>query len=272
MFEQVINKDLPIFPWSDPRLMKLPGTNRLNNEPLFLLCDKFKEQMKQRDELVRTKPDKVCLFKPEANDILEECLSFIIETVRKNPNYHVKKNYLSRPDKVQVDFSSQPKIESIARIIQEDILVHQFDPVDKKYKLIAGTLCFPSFWTLSQKMGMNLDRIHKPVPEYSHDIAKRVERLFIGLKPEHPIWRANWTVKNTPRLFMPLMEGDILPEKFSLSRDWWIRVERQTFNKLPNSGVVLFGIHTYVVSPEKIPKSHLEKLLEKLKLKTLIHH
>ena len=71
---------------------------------------------------------------------------------------------------------------------------------------------------------------------------------------------------------MPLLEEEVLPEALNLEKDWWIRVERQTFNKLPLSGAVLFGIHTYVVSPKSLEKVQLEKLLEKLKSKTLIHH
>ena len=272
MLEKIINKTLPIYPWSDPRLIKLPGTNRLEQEPLFLMCDRFKEQMALRDYLVKAKVEKVCQANLETEDILHECLDFIIACVRKNPRYQVCENSVKRPDNVQIDLNKQTPIENIGRLIQEDILIHQFDLQEKRYKLIAGALCFPSFWTLSQKMGMNLDRIHKPVPEYSEDIAKRVDRLFVGLRPEMPIWRANWTVKNNTNLYIPLLEEDVLPEALNLEKDWWIRVERQTFNKLPLSGAVLFGIHTYVVSPKSLEKVQLEKLLEKLKLKTLIHH
>ncbi|MFL2822963.1 MAG: heme-dependent oxidative N-demethylase family protein [Paracoccaceae bacterium] len=272
MLEKIINKTLPFYPWSDPRLIKLPGTNSLGQEPLFLMCDRFKEQMALKDYLVNAKAEKVCLVSLETEDILHECLDFIIACVRKNPRYKVYEHSVIRPDNVQIDLKKQTPIENIGRLIQEDILIHQLDLQEKRYKLIAGALCFPSFWTLSQKMGMNLDRMHKPVPEYSEDIAKRVDRMFVGLRPEMPIWRTNWTVKNNPNLYMPLLEEDVLPEAFNLEKDWWIRIERQTFNKLPLSGAVLFGIHTYLVSPKSLEKVQLEKLLEKLKLKTLIHH
>ena len=59
MLEKIINKTLPIYPWSDPRLIKLPGTNRLGQEPIFLICDRFKEQMALRDYLVNAKAEKV---------------------------------------------------------------------------------------------------------------------------------------------------------------------------------------------------------------------
>ena len=272
MLEKIINKTLPFYPWSDPRLIKLPGTNSLGQEPLFLMCDRFKEQMALKDYLVNAKAEKVCLVNLETEDILHECLDFIIACVRKNPRYKVCEHSVIRPDNVQIDLKKQTPIENIGRLIQEDILIHQLDLQEKRYKLIAGALCFPSFWTLSQKMGMNLDRIHKPVPEYSEDIAKRVDRLFVGLRPEIPIWRANWTVKNNTNLYMPLFEEEVLPEALNLEKDWWIRVERQTFNKLPLSGAVLFGIHTYVVSPKSLEKVQLEKLLERLKSKTFIHH
>ncbi len=89
MLEKIINKTLPIYPWSDPRLIKLPGTNSLGQEPLFLMCDRFKEQMALRDYLVKAKAEKVCLANLETEDILHECLDFIIACVRKNPKYQV---------------------------------------------------------------------------------------------------------------------------------------------------------------------------------------
>ena len=57
-----------------------------------------------------------------------------------------------------------------------------------------------------------------------------------------------------------------------MEKKWWIRVEKQTFSKLPNSGLVIFGIHTYVASPDSLKKYELEMLLDKLRFKNLIHH
>lgn len=272
MIENCLNDRLPFYPWSDKRLMTLPGTNKLNNEPLFFNCDQFKEQFMLRDQLVKTIAERVCIQNPNNDCILDETFDFILKLLKNNLKYNVNSNYLERPDKIKIIFNKMSKIQTIARILQEDILIHRFNKKNNKYQLVAGALCFPSHWTLSQKLGMDLERIHKPVPDYSSDLAKRVERLFFGLKSGNAIWRANWTVKNSASLYAPLLEGDSLPKKFNLNRDWWVRVERQTFNKLPVSGAVIFGIHTFVVSPKSLKADELEKLLLKLKFKNLIHH
>ena len=269
---KIVNKKLPIIPWMDRNLSRLPGTLPLSEAPLFVKCDKYKEQLKLRDKLVSSISKTVCMAQNGTEVVLDECIDWIKAKLKLSSDYVVEKNYLIRPDNVKIWYNGQPKMETIARIIQEDILIHKKDPVVEKFQLIAGALCFPSHWTLSQKLGMNLKRIHKPVPEYSGDIANRVERLFFGLRPNCSIWRANWTVKNSPILHIPLMEGDVLPNKFSLDKEWWIRVEKQTFSKLPSSGAVIFGIHTYVASPASLKKEQLDTLLEKLQFKNLIHH
>ena len=270
--KNIINVKLPFFPWMDSRLAKLPGTNKVESESVFLNCDKFKEQLELRDSLVKAKANKVCIAKPGTDKVLDEVLETILDSLKCQQNYEVNKHYVIRPDNVKIDLNDGSKVKIIARLIQEDILVHQLDPSDNLYKLTAGALCFPSFWTLSQKMGMNLERIHKPVPEYTKDIAKRVDRLFLGLKVDQPIWRANWTVKNNPILFNPLLEDDTLPEPFTTEKEWWVRVERQTFNKLSESGAVIFGIHTFIVAPTSLNEEQLETLKDKIKEKSLIHH
>ena len=208
----------------------------------------------------------------ETQKILDEVIKYILQSLKYQHNYEVNKYYVIRPDNVKIELNDKSKVKIIARLIQEDILVHQLDPIDNLYKLTAGALCFPSFWTLSQKMGMNLERIHKPVPEFTKEIARRVDRLFLGLKVDQPIWRANWTVKNNPILFNPLLEDDKLPEPFTTEKEWWVRVERQTFTKLPVSGAVIFGIHTFIASPSSLNEEQLGTLKNKIKVKSLIHH
>ena len=80
------------------------------------------------------------------------------------------------------------------------------------------------------------------------------------------------SVKNNPILFNPLLEDDTLPEPFTTEKEWWVRVERQTFNKLSESGAVIFGIHTFIVAPTSLNEEQLETLKDKIKEKRLIHH
>ena len=61
-------------------------------------------------------------------------------------------------------------------------------------------MCFPSRWTLSEKVGQNLSAIHGPVPGYAEALGGPVEALFNRLHPDRPVWRLNWTILDTNEL------------------------------------------------------------------------
>ena len=44
--------------------------------------------------------------------------------------------------------------------------------------LTGAVLCFPSSWTLSEKLGKPLLRIHMPVASYDSQMGARVQRMF----------------------------------------------------------------------------------------------
>ena len=72
------------------------------------------------------------------------------------------------------------------------------------------------------------------------------------LKPERPTMRLNWAIASTdqlnlaPRLAPEWTESrkTVTPENAGTHCFW--RIERQTFSRLPQSGAVLFTIHTYL--------------------------
>jgi dimethylamine monooxygenase subunit A len=130
-------------------------------------------------------------------------------------------------------------IVSASRLVQEDLLLMRRH--DTGYRLVAASLCFPSSWSLQEKFGGNLDRLHDNVPGYTDQLRVRMARIFDNLKAELPVTRLNWSI-------MP--DGDLHhPQSKSRPRDWFrdrldafIRVERQTLRRLPASGDILFTI------------------------------
>ena len=116
--------------------------------------------------------------------------------------------------------------------------------------LIAAILCFPSRWRLSEKIGRPLMAIHKPVPTYAETLGRPVDRFMGAIKPGRLAVRYNWSVHEDPTLFQPTGHGrgdfdpSITPE--NAGESLWLRVERQTFRRLPESGVVVFGIRTHM--------------------------
>jgi dimethylamine monooxygenase subunit A len=140
-------------------------------------------------------------------------------------------------------------IDRCGRMVQEDLCLMQQS--GDQFVLTAASLCAPSGWKLSEKLGQPLIGIHAPVPGYETELAHRVQRVFQGLHAGRPVWRANWSLATEPTLFMPgghgasPVQGDaVTPE--NAGSHVWVRVERQTLTRLPETGAILFTIKTYI--------------------------
>jgi hypothetical protein len=109
-------------------------------------------------------------------------------------------------------------------------------------------LCFPVHWRLRDKLGRPLDVIHAPVPGFAERLAGPVERFFAAIQPPRPVWRVNWSLVGTDALYLPPEAGGRARAVSATlaGEQLWLRVERQTLRRLPESGAVVFGIRTYV--------------------------
>ena len=138
---------------------------------------------------------------------------------------------------------------AMGRLVQEDFCLLRQEP-DGGLRLIAAVLCFPSRWRLSAKLGSLLGPIHAPVPFYPDRLARPVDRFLGALAPGRFALRLNWGVMENPALFQPTGHGvnDPIPHVTAANagETLFLRVERQSFRRLPESGVVVFGIRVHV--------------------------
>ena len=107
---------------------------------------------------------------------------------------------------------------------------------------VAGVVCAPSRWTLEEKMGQEMMRVHKPVARYAEHIGAGVDTALQRLDETKPIWRSNWTIEDHPALFQPVPPKQPL---VSEPEQLWIRMERQTLRRLSKCNGVLFTIRGY---------------------------
>lgn len=147
------------------------------------------------------------------------------------------------PDGADVALDWNAPLLSVGRFLQQDVCILQKQ--GDEHVLTGAVLCFPASWTLAEKIGKPLTRIHTPVPDYDDAIARRVQRLFDGVKRGQPMWRANALRYRDPALFQPRAEADQRP--VGCPDDPFIRSERQTVLRLGGEGAVAFIIHTMVV-------------------------
>ena len=113
---------------------------------------------------------------------------------------------------------------------------------DEQLPFVAGVVCSPSRWKLSEKIGHDMLTVHKPVSLYAEHIGAAVDTTLTRLSPEKPIWRSNWTLEDHPALFQPYSPDKPLVEHPS---QLWIRIERETLRRLPRTRGILFTIRGF---------------------------
>lgn len=145
------------------------------------------------------------------------------------------------------DFATAP-LDLAGRLVQEDLCL--LLPGRDGYTLRAASLSFPLYWQLQDKLGKAIAAIHDPVPGYAQSLQQPVNTYFDRLQDHAPGYRFNWSITDTPDLFLghdrvnQVNPTHLTPE--NAGDRLWIRVERQTFRRFPQSQGVLFGIRTYL--------------------------
>ncbi|AZO45110.1 DUF3445 domain-containing protein [Mesorhizobium sp. M7D.F.Ca.US.005.01.1.1] len=142
-----------------------------------------------------------------------------------------------------------------SQLIQEDlILMRRGD--SGGWRLVAGSLCFPSSWSLLEKFGRPLQDIHAPVPGFGPGTrpAELINRMFDGLQGQ-AVERYNWSIQSDSALYHPLSDLQRIdratnrPSRFpdgDIDAHAFIRVERQTMRKLPVTCDILFTIRIHL--------------------------
>lgn len=136
-------------------------------------------------------------------------------------------------------------LDAAGQMAQEDLCLMR--PGPDGWVLGAATLCFPSQWSLAEKLGAPMAAIHGPVPGYAEVLDRRVDSLFDQLAHRlngRIVWRRNWFLRPAWDMFQPTrLDDDLCPADRCLV-DMYFRSERQTLRVLPESGWILFTIRT----------------------------
>jgi hypothetical protein len=136
-------------------------------------------------------------------------------------------------------------IDRAGRAVQEDLCVMQ--PVNGRWSLVAGSVCFPTRWSLVDKIGKSLAAIHTPVPNYATDLGPQVERFFDRMTAGSLAYRLNWSLVGQPDRRLPAMARQApidLPA--DPGQELFVRIERQTLRRLRTNAAIVFGIRIHV--------------------------
>jgi hypothetical protein len=241
---EIVHDRLPVAPWMADHTLRLPGTRPIDPADWLQRDEVFDRQMAERDRLIAEHCDAVHAMALTARPAADEVLALILAHLDGVPGYARESDAMRRPDGVRVPLDGPPLIAA-GRLVQEDLVILERAEGEPEHRLTGAVLCFPSNWTLAQKLGMPLARIHLPVEAYDPTVAKRVQRLFDAIRPEAPLMRANLLPYAHGHLHSPRREFDRHSPGPGEVR--FVRVERQTLLRLPVTRAIVFSIHVYQV-------------------------
>jgi len=224
----------------------LPGMQPLRGVDWITVDEAYSAQLAEKARLLAADQDAVLRILPAAREPAQELLNEVLELLRNRADFEVCDQDVICADKSRAELNFEVPLQTLSKLIQEDICILQ--KVGDEHVLTAALLCFPASWTLSEKIGKPLIAIHRPVPEYDTNIAKRVQRLFDGVRVGQPMWRANFLNYSDPALHHPRTEAE--PRTDDHKAGIYERSERQTVWKLPKTGAVVFSIHTTIAKPQ----------------------
>lgn len=226
----------------------LPGIQPLGDAPWFLLDEAYAPQMAERLRLIGTHRDDVIAQDQPNPDSMAKMMDAVLAHLPAG--FAVSGDRVTCPDGRDVQIDRADPFATLGQIVQDDICL--LEKRGDEHVLTGAVLCFPASWRLREKIGHPLTHIHVPVKSYTNDIARRVQRLFDGVRPGMPLWRFNALWYEDPTLHQPRSETEPRPLT-AAGQTPYLRSERQVLWRLPDSDAVLFTIHSFMLARKNVP-------------------
>ncbi|RAL05216.1 heme-dependent oxidative N-demethylase family protein [Aspergillus ibericus CBS 121593] len=247
----------------------------------WLTIDKnYMDEHEVRSHLLQTEKSKVLQCLPESYDACLEALEEVVEFLcqrfsnvfdqKKCGDETVVHNKMTGEtftfggDNKDVD-----PLEIAVRLTMEDLSILMKNE-DDEYYLAASASLFPVGWTVQDRIGWTISKLHNPVPLWHQQVANSVSKFLARLTPASPMERSNYFVevkRPDEDLFEVLYRPTSLSEDNPdpTPQDIVIRRERQTFRRLPRTGAIVFGVKTILTTLDELPMQELQNLAKEIK-------
>lgn len=239
-------------------------------EKRFDVDEHYLSEMQDR-EITLTEDPLRCQSLPHMElagwDLLELIMSSKAEDYPDLFNLHRDGNrwhWVNRPMEIDQHFTFLDPttlpcgpMEYITRQTQGDFAV--LDQRENNLWMDAGMVTSQADWSLDFDIGMNFFEWHAPVPRAAEmGVFQRALKFLLNVQHGAPARRLNWTMTVNPRLdTSPENYHKWGPEKRTLTPEnvgakQYLRVELQTFWRLPRSNALAFPIRCYLLSLEDL--------------------
>lgn len=187
----------------------------------FQLHDQSPNVLQAKKEAVQLHQSEAIFYTPEIEDCFKEVLSLF------------------------GDASFTPDIKGFLQLTQAwepDFVIMQRHPSGTDPVMAGASLCLPSSWNPSEKMGKSITEIHAAVPQLNEKIGSNIARFLTHFRTGIVYDRWFWGLAATSELNMhPNHQLEKLTDATALEKIF-VRYEHQAFIVLPQTESVLFMI------------------------------
>ncbi|KAI1864967.1 uncharacterized protein JN550_008513 [Neoarthrinium moseri] len=232
---------------------------------LVTIDQDYLTRVQLRRAILEEKGSGVHGFTPDGVGAVGELYAYLFENylpVRFPTVFRLSKDRATLTNLVtKKSFAVSPPMDSaealrvIGETIEEDVFLLQETP--DGHVCVAFVCCFPSGFDPSDKLGKNLNDIHKPVPSYGI-IQNSMQRYLSRLVTGKSVKRVNWTVQTHKELcnisgnhINSEEEAASMPKDVNIE-ETFMRSELQRLTRLPKSKAVLFSFKTYLYPVQEI--------------------
>ena len=218
--------------------------------------DQYGPQLAERRRLLAARPAEVVAALPGTEAVQAELRdSLVAHLCGQYPDWFRRDGgrLHNRLTGEALDPAAEP-LPLVGRLVQEDFCLLREE--EGGLRLIGAVLCFPSGWRLGEKLGHLLGPIHAPVPLYAEKLERPVDRFLTMLRPGRMAMRLNWSLMDDATLHRAQAHGRTdhasAVTAANAGTALVLRVERQTFWRLPQSGTIAFGIRIHITPLHRV--------------------
>ena len=223
----------------------------------------FADRIIEKEKLIEENGKQVLDAMPDSLFVQQELLNVVLENIHLHhaSRFNIAGNKVTskKNNKSYIisDYENNP-LELVSYLVADDYCVLEED--GKDYKLVAASVCAPTWWTLAEKIGKPLANIHAPIAGLEEKIGRMIWHFLQNLKVEDCYQRSNWFLFTRPDLCVFPYSFDMYEDMASINIEniedrLYLRSERQTFRRLENTKAIAFGIKVYV-EPISVIRKH----------------
>src|SRR5690348_695140 len=237
------------------------GLRPIRPESWILIGADHTELMRQKHDRLnrfrpyyyRTLPESLPAQRELRNRVTAHLLSDHSESFQRTGS--VVRSVLTNQTLDPNDDSIEPLLQ-LSYMIEEDFML--LDEGGGTPRITAAANAYSSSGRLVTSVGHDMEWTHAPVPQLTQKLGSKITRVIRSVHAATPCERFNWQLTPMASVFFPHddphaanaaamqhISAELHRDPARAAELLWIRVERQTLSRLPNSNTVAFSLHTY---------------------------